>query len=75
MVRATDRMNLTYNELCEELNALERQGRVFVLAPERPISVSRVEGNMEKLGALYWQGYTEGLNCLDRLSEYLGEPV
>ena len=68
-------MNLTYNELCEELNALERQGRVFVLAPERPISVSRVEGNMEKLGALYWQGYTEALNSLDALSEYLGQPL
>lgn len=73
--RATDRMNLTYNELCEELNALERQGRVFVLAPERPISVSRVEGNMEKLGALYWQGYTDAMNAAQALGAYLGAPV
>ena len=73
--RATDRMNLTYNELCEELNALERQGRVFVLAPERPISVSRVEGNMEKLGALYWQGYTDAMNAAEALGTYLGAPV
>ena len=73
--RATDRMNLTYNELCEELKALERQGRVFVLAPERPISVSRVEGNMEKLGALYWQGYTDAMNAAQALGTYLGAPV
>ena len=68
-------MNLTYNELCEELKALENQGRVFVLAPERPISVSRVEGNMEKLGALYWQGYTDAMNAAQALGTYLGAPV
>lgn len=73
--RATDRMNLTYNELCQELNELESSGRIFVLAPTRPIGVSRVEGNMEKLGALYWQGYTDGLNAVEALGRYLGTPV
>ena len=70
-----DRIPTVYNGLCDRLDTLEQQGRIFVLAPEKPIRVSRVEGDLEKLGALYWQGYTEGLNCLDKLSEYLGEPV
>ena len=73
--RNVDRIPTVYNGLCDRLDTLEQQGRIFVLAPEKPIRVSRVEGDLEKLGALYWQGYTEGLNCLDRLSEYLGEPV
>lgn len=73
--RSVDRMPLTYNSLCDELEELEKEGRIFVLAPTRPIAVSRVEGNMEKLGALYWQGYTDALNCLDGLSAYLEMPV
>ena len=73
--RNVDRIPTTYNTLCDRLEDLERQGRVFVLAPERPIRVSRVEGDLEKLGALYWQGYTEALNSLDALSQYLGEPL
>ena len=73
--RNVDRIPATYNELCDRLEGLEQIGRIFVLAPERPIRVSRVEGDLEKLGALYWQGYTEGLNSLEGLSQYLGIPL
>lgn len=73
--KATDRMNLTYNELCQELNTLEDTGRIFVLAPTRPIAVSRVEGNTEKLGDLYWQGYTDAMNAVEALSRYLKTPL
>ena len=73
--QAVDRIAPTYNELCDRLEGLEQIGRIFVQAPERPIRVSRVEGNLEKLGALYWQGYTEGLNAIPALSQYLGIPL
>ncbi|MDY2558074.1 MAG: patatin family protein, partial [Candidatus Faecousia sp.] len=73
--RNVDRIPATYNELCDRLEGLEQIGRIFVLAPERPIRVSRVEGDLEKLGALYWQGYTEGLNSLEGLAQYLGMPL
>ena len=73
--RATDQMNLTYNALCQELNALEDAGRIFVLAPARPIAVSRVEGDVEKLGNLYWQGYTDAMNAVEALSRYLETPL
>ena len=73
--KAVDSIPETYNALCDRLDGLEDIGRVFVQAPERPIEVSRVEGDPEKLGALYWQGYTEGLNNLPALSKYLGIPL
>lgn len=73
--KAVNRIPETYNALCDRLDGLEQIGRVFVQAPQRPIEVSRVEGDPEKLGALYWQGYTEGLNNLPALSKYLGIPL
>ena len=30
---------------------------------------------MEKLGALYWQGYTDAMNAAEALGTYLGAPV
>ena len=61
-----------YNAQCDELEQLEKDGRIFVIAPSRPVDISRLEGDMEKLGALYDLGYLDAKNNLDALSEYLG---
>lgn len=63
--------NVDYNKQCDELEKFEQQGRIFVIAPSIPVSVGRVEPDMEKLGELYYQGYLDGLNQIQRLKEYL----
>ncbi len=64
-------MNEDYNRQCDELIQLEKEGRIFVIAPSIPIHVGRVESDMEKLGALYYQGYIDGLNSIQDLKKYL----
>ncbi len=64
-------MNADYNAQCDEIQRLEDSGRVFVVAPEKPVNVSRVEGNMDKLGNLYWTGYHDGKESLLPIKEYL----
>ncbi len=66
-----DRMNADYNMQLDEIDNLEQSGRVFVVAPEKPVDVSRVEGNMQKLGNLYWTGYHDGKESLLPIKEYL----
>lgn len=61
-----------YNEMCERLLELEAEGRIFVIAPSRQVDISRLEGDMSKLGALYDLGYLDARNQLDALKEYLG---
>lgn len=61
-----------YNALAEHINDLEQQGRVLVLAPEEPVNISRFEGDMEKLGALYWQGYREAMARMAEIKGYFG---
>lgn len=63
--------HLRYNKLLDELDADEAAGRVFVLAPSEPVTVSRFEGDVEKLGALYWLGYRDMVAALPRLHAYL----
>ena len=60
-----------YNRQCEELLELEASGRIFVIAPSRPVEISRLEGDMEKLGALYDMGYLDARNSMDELKKYL----
>lgn len=66
-----DSSNADYNAQLNEIDELEKSGRVFVVAPEKPVDVSRVEGNMEKLGSLYWTGYHDGKESLLQIKEYL----
>ncbi len=60
-----------YNALCDRIEKLEEEGRIFVLYPSRPPHVSRVEGDMEKLGGLYYQGYGDALSRIKELKDYL----
>ena len=63
--------NFRYNQELDEIEKLKEDGKVFVIAPKTEILVKRIEGDMEKLGELYWQGYNECLSILPSLMEYL----
>ena len=69
--RSLARSNRAYNHQCEEIQKLEEQGRIFVIAPSQKVTVGRLEGDMNKLGDLYWLGYNDTLRRLDSLRSYL----
>ncbi len=60
-----------YNLLLDRIETLEKQGKVFVIAPSVPVGIHRFEGNMEKLGALYEQGYEDARSRMIALKKYL----
>ncbi|MDO4206787.1 MAG: hypothetical protein Q4D15_04235 [Lachnospiraceae bacterium] len=55
-----------YNQDCDDVERLHNEGQLLLLAPSQPVTVTRLEKDMEKLGDLYWLGYQD---CLDRLEE------
>ena len=64
-------MNYDYNKQCDELARLENEGRIFTIAPSQPVNISRVEGDVDKLADLYYMGYLDGLNQIQKVKEYL----
>ena len=66
-----ENMNSDYNKECDEIDQLEKEGRIFVIAPSEHVTVKRVEGNMDKLGDLYWLGYEDAKRQLFSLNKYL----
>lgn len=64
--------NEAYNASLDKVAALEEAGQAFVLRPSRPLVVDRLERDVQKLDALYRQGYEETLERLPALRTWLG---
>ena len=70
--RVLDASNANYNRQCRALIELAAKKKIYVIAPSRPIDISRLEGDMEKLGGLYFLGYENAKKQLPAIREYLG---
>ena len=60
-----------YNSSLDTIDAQEKQGKIFVIRPQKPVDISRIEKNVQKLEALYWEGRVETENILPALKNYL----
>ena len=59
-----------YNDCREELFALERAGKVLVIAPEDTLGCSRTERDLEVLRALWQSGYFAGLRSAEDIRAF-----
>lgn len=66
-------MNKEYNESCDKIDELEKEGRIFVLSPSINQEISRLESDIEKLGDWYFLGYHDTLKRIDELKAYLSK--
>ena len=62
-----------YNEILEYIYELERQGKVFIIQPETPLNLGRIEKNKEKLTNVYNIGYKEAEKRYSAMIEYLAK--
>lgn len=72
LARALKAQHAAYNSLADRVDALEAQGRIMVLAPERPVTIARFEGDMDKLGALYWRGFDQATAMMPEIKAHFG---
>ena len=62
-----------YNQCREELFQLEAEGKVLVLAPEDTIHFSRTERDLDKIRALWQEGYFAGRHQMAKIREFWSE--
>lgn len=60
-----------YNETLDQIETLQKENRAFIIQPQKPLDVDRFEKNVDKLKALYEQGYNEAEKRLDALKAWL----
>lgn len=60
-----------YNRMQEEIERLEAEGKIFVIRPQIPVEVSRLERDIKKLRELHKQGRKEAEHNMESLKAYL----
>lgn len=63
--------HITYNATLDYLEQQIKEGRVFLIQPQMPSDVGRIEKDGRKLKVLYEQGYQDAERQYDALIEYL----
>lgn len=71
LIRQMKTRHARYNDTLEFLYHQEEKGNVFVIQPQRPIGLRRVEKSRQKLLAAYELGYAEAMERFQPLAEYL----
>lgn len=60
-----------YNEVLEEINKLENEGKIFVIRPQEDLDLGRIEKNKKKLEKVYKIGYNQAKKQYEELVNYL----
>lgn len=62
-----------YNETLEYIYEQEKKGNVFIIQPEKPLNLGRIEKNREKLTNVYNEGHKEAEKRYEAMIKYLSE--
>lgn len=73
MVEALDNRHHQYNNTLSLLNELEKEGKAFVIAPEKPLPVGRFEKNPEQLKAVWQIGFDDVKKQFSKLLTFSGK--
>ena len=65
------RRHEAYNAQCEDVARLEAEGRVFVIRPESPLGIGRMERDPARLQEVYDRGAGDGKRTLPAVRAYL----
>lgn len=60
-----------YNSVIKEIDALEKQGKVFVIRPAESLGIGKIEHDPEKMEKVYQIGRKEAKSKMERMKEFL----
>lgn len=60
-----------YNQQIETIDRLVDEGKMFCIAPNKPVKISRLEHNTKKIRGLYETGLKEGSAAVPALTHFL----
>lgn len=70
-IEAFENANINYNKDCDMIDTLVLQKKIYSITPSKPVTISRVESDLDKLSDLYYLGYFDGMNHYDEIISYL----
>ena len=71
LVESLQSRHIRYNETLEYIAGEEQKGNLFVIAPQEPLGLSRVEKNREKLQKAYETGYADARRSFSAVKGFI----
>ena len=71
LCNALENRHNVYNKSIDKLCELEQNGKVFIIRPSEPITISRTERNPDRLKSVYELGRKDMKMRLEGLEEFL----
>ena len=68
---ALNRRCAVYNEQLEMVEKMEDEGKIFVIRPQNPVMVDRIERDVQKLTEFYEEGYECARNLVEKINRFL----
>lgn len=70
-VEALHNRHNVYNQQIAQIKLLERSGQAFVIRPESPLEIGRLENDPNKVQEIYDRGREDALKSLESLQKFL----
>ena len=70
-IKSMENVNEEFNQTVDLLEKQAENGEIFLIAPSKPVEVTRFDGDMDKLGDLYWLGWNDMAARMDELKRFL----
>lgn len=71
LTKALENRYIVYNKTLDQIEQLEREGKVFVIRPSKPIACAMIEKDPNHLQEIYDIGRRDALHYLEDLKKYL----
>ena len=71
LTKALENRYIVYNKTLDQIEQLEREGRIFVIRPSKPIACAMIEKDPNHLQEIYDIGRRDALHYLEDLKKYL----
>ena len=71
LTKALENRYIVYNKTLDQIEQLEREGKVFVIRPSKPIACAMIEKDPDHLQEIYDIGRRDALHYLEDLKKYL----
>lgn len=70
-VKTLEQRHIRYNAMVERIQALEKTGSIFVIRPEKELSIGRLESDPEKVQQVYDTGRADAVKRMAQLKAWL----
>ena len=71
LCKTLEERHARYNAQVEEVIRLEKEGKIFVIRPDEPLDIKRLEKNPAELARVHGIGLADGNACMEELKAYL----